>query len=130
MVINMKKITVKTIAAAMVLMLLFSLSACGGASAFVGTWVSEDGEDTPNDMPKQLSFYSNGTMVVDEMDTYDSELDIKYDYDDTSGTYFIENGKLIIDFGEWGWSMTLDYEFNGSKLTLTDDDLSVTYYKE
>lgn len=108
--------------------LLFS--SCGEAFAFVGTWVSEEGEDTPDNMPQQISFYSNKMLVIDKMRLYDTEYDEYYDGDDSSGTYHVESGKLIANLDWWDVAITFTYKFNGSRLTLTDGELTVTYKKQ
>ena len=96
------------------LMIALLLAGCGGGSqsSLAGEWVPEGGGRAPSGFPDDMEFFSDGTIVFEDM----------------NGTYSIEGKRLKITI-LWE-ALTFDFEIRRDTLTLKQDGTSVVYARK
>jgi len=103
----------RNLALALVLALMFSLTACGGgSSALVGKWSLEPGQQTLRYVFEDMEIFKDGTGIIDG---------IGVRWKAENGRFYVTNPFIA----------SLDYKISWRTLTLTENGgRSLTYKKE
>lgn len=96
----------KTISIVLCLLLVLSLTACGGGDALKGTWTCQDKD------------YGTVTWNFDG----NGKCTLKHDFTDDNGTYTIDGSKVSIKLSLWDTETVYDFTASGSGLKLTATD--------
>ena len=111
---DMKK---NVIALALIIVMLFSLSACGSKDALAGTWSADLGDDGV------ITWTFNGKGKCTMENAY-----MKQD-----GTYTIDGDQLTVTLETWSEPSTYTFSVDGSSLTMNENSgygISGTFAKK
>ena len=112
-IVNRKAFFLKKSLALLVFAVVLLATGCSGNSAFVGKWVTENGDYAPADLPSDLELYNDGTGICEDLPI----------------SWKIEGKRFVI--ASSFFSGAYNYTLSNSKLTLTNDDnISETYVKD